>query len=127
MSDRYFNEQAKQRQSAQLKAEREEQARKRRLEAQREAAKQKPHASSFTDELSDRIIRRAERHAKALRQIQAGNYAVKPKTTATDRWRATVDALAAKMPKAQAIIAADRQNPGLREKMLAEVNSKSKR
>lgn len=42
--------------------------------------------------------------------------------SATTRWNAAVDSAAAKMPRAAAIMAVDKSHPGLRLKMLAEVN-----
>ena len=44
--------------------------------------------------------------------------------SAQARWRAAVDAKAATMPKAAAIIAVDKSHPGLRAAMLREVNAK---
>ena len=123
MTDRRFNEEARRRKSAELKAEREERERQQKLEAQREANRRRPHG--FSDELGERIIARAERHAKALREVQAGNYSVKPKATAQARWNAAIEAkVSAGIPKASAIMAVDKQNPGLRQQMLAEVNKR---
>jgi ATP-dependent protease ClpP protease subunit len=44
------------------------------------------------------------------------------KVSAVARWKSAVDALAAKMPRAKAIMAVDQSHPGLRQQMLAEVN-----
>lgn len=127
MTDRRFNEEARRRKSAELKAEREAEAeRQRREAAAAAAARRKPHCSSWQDpSFCDRVIARAERHAKALRQIQAGNYAVKSKATAQAKWNAAIEAkVSAGIPKASAIMAVDKQNPGLRQQMLNEVNGR---
>lgn len=126
MVDRYFNEQAKQRQVAQLKAERKAEAERQRREAAKEAARQKPHCSSWEDpDFCNRVIARAERHAKALVEIRAGNYPSASNPTAQARWNAAVEAkVSAGIPKASAIMAVDKSHPGLRLKMLAEINKR---
>lgn len=43
-------------------------------------------------------------------------------TTATARWRAAVDALASRMPKAKAMAEVEKSHPGLRAAMLHEAN-----
>ena len=76
--------------------------------------------SGFADRIADasslRIVARA-----VPKKIVAK---AKPKTSAVARWRAAVDTKAATMPKAAAIMAVDKSHPGLRLKMLAEVNKR---
>jgi len=43
-------------------------------------------------------------------------------TTVAAKWRAAVDAAALAMPRAKAIVQVDKTHPGLRQKMIAEVN-----
>lgn len=122
MSDKYFNELARQRQIAQLKAEREAEAERQRREAAKEAARRKPHCSGFSDDLGKRIIARAERHERILAEVRSGKKNSSP--TARQRWDRAIEAAALVCggDRGKAVMMADRENPGLREKMLAEVN-----
>lgn len=122
MVDREFNERARMRKIEEArKAEREAEERRQR-EAQREASRRKPHCS-MSDDLGKRIIARAERRERILAEIRSGK-PVASGQSATARWKTAIEAkLKAGVPRAQAILAADKENPGLRERMLREVNA----
>ena len=126
MVDRFFNEEAKRRKFAQAEAERKAAAAAEERERQRQEARKKPHAASSWDDPSfcRRVLRRAARHAEIGRQILAGNYKTTPKPTARQRWDRAIEAAAAVCggDKMKAVALANRQNPGLRESMLKEIN-----
>lgn len=76
----------------------------------------------------NRVLARAEARERIKKQIAAGNYApvakAKPAVTATAQWDAAIQQhVDAGMDRMKAAQAANRQHPGLREKMLAEVNA----
>ena len=58
--------------------------------------------------------------ARVLARIKTGS----TPSTATAQWRSAVDAKAATMPRAKAILQVDREHPGLREKMIDEANKR---
>ena len=99
------------------------------IQQQREAARRKavPISTPFDDpKFCERVVARATRHARAARQLYLGiSNKPKPTVSARQRWNNAVDAkVATGIPKAQAIMAADKQNPELRQKLIAEANSK---
>lgn len=78
--------------------------------------------------LADKIVEasRLQISARAIpSRIVARIKAASPVgTSATARWKAAVNAKAATMPRAKAIMAVETSHPGLRLKMLAETNRK---
>ena len=121
MVDSLFHAQARQRKIDEARRVREEQA----FVAQVKRDRRKPAvASSFDDPaFCDRVLARAARHQKIVAEIRSGNYLTKPKASATARWKSAVAAKSATMPRAAAIMAVEKSHPGLRQKMLTEVNS----
>ena len=130
MVDRDFNNAAKIRQGEKLQAERDEAARQKRLAAQQEAAKRKPHAkeSQALTPIESRILVRAENHMKIRAAIEAGDYSggLKPKPTATARarWDKAVESAGAECNgnRARAVALVARQFPKLRQQLVAEAN-----
>lgn len=122
MVDRSFNEAAMRRKIEQARKEREATEQAEELRKQREAAKRKPHCSGFSDVLGKRIIARAERHERILAKIRSGKTTSKP--TARKQWDRAIEAAALVCggDRGKAVMLADKENPGLREKMLAEIN-----
>ncbi|MEJ7591123.1 MAG: hypothetical protein WKF77_06205 [Planctomycetaceae bacterium] len=124
MSGRNFDDARKRRQLEQAREEREAGERRQR---EAEANRRKPHASSSWQDpaFCNRVLKRAETHMQAVAQIRDGNFRTSS-PTARERWDAAVKSAVAHCGgnKMKAVAMANKQNPGLRLKMLAEVNSK---
>jgi len=77
--------------------------------------------------LADKIVEasRLQISARAIpSRIVARIKAASPGTSATARWKAAVDAKAATMPRAKAIMEVDKTHPGLRQQFVAEFNKR---
>ncbi|MEO1530265.1 MAG: hypothetical protein AAFX06_33150 [Planctomycetota bacterium] len=75
--------------------------------------------------MSERILKRAEAIERARKKQTATSTRTRKRVTATARWKAAVaKCIDSGMPRAKAIRWVDSDNPGLRAKMLAEVNAK---
>jgi len=128
MSNRDFNDAAKRRQGEKLKAERDEVLRRQRLDEAEKARLRKPHGQAGMTPIETRIIARAERHAKILAEVRAGNFgtASKAKPSARKRWDEAVElaTVGCNGDRRRAVALVARQNPKLREQLVAEANSR---
>ena len=125
MVDRDFNNAAKIRQGEKLQAERDEVSRRQRLDEAEKARLRKPHAQAGMTPIESRILVRAERHAKIAAEVRAGNYGTaKPKPSARLRWDAAIEKATSECNgnRARAVALVARQNPKLREALVAEAN-----
>jgi len=125
MSDQRFHAESIQRKIEAARQEREEQARQQRLAAQQEAAKRKPHAqASGMTPIEKRILARAERHAKILVQVRAGNFKTSPKATARQRWDKAIESATVECNgnRARAVALVATKFPKLRQQLITEAN-----
>ena len=128
MSDRDFDDARKRRQLEHARLEREQAEQKKRDDAAATKRSREPHGQAGMTAIERRILKRAEAHMKIAAEVRAGNFgtASKAKPSARKRWDEAIEkaTVGCNGDRRRAVALVARQNPKLREQLVAEANSR---